>query len=648
MKPDEESQVTTLIATLLSNAVTVSVLAFVVFAISKLVRHQMVVHGLWVLVMLKLITPSFISLPFAVPIDDSWLTFDSRFIFGESVHGDRNSGDARHATAAMAGNQELNQLPAEVAAGGSLEENASSEAKGATPPIVPDQWFHPWPRIAVSVLLLAWLAGSCIYVARLLIRYFRFCRFLRNNEQIDEELISEGYDLAYKMGLKRPPRVRVLSGAFSPMLCGLGRGLTLILPLDLLHRLTPKGRATLVVHELAHYARGDYLVRVLETVVTAIFWWHPVVWWIRHELEIVEEDCCDTRVLAEFPGQPRHYAEAILDAIDFLCERPVQMPPISSGLGSTPMLKRRLTRIMTETPVPDGPSWGHRTIMACAVVVFPLQMIHFRPEPLVAAKMANAASPSVLSSVVVPEQLSAEEFDSIFSARVWTRVKSPDGRWTLLVDQEQQCRVISLIERRCIDLPTSMASCVVFSPDSQRLAVGTTDGRLLILRAPDWSIEQNIGRGPAIRSVDWSPAGDRIAMCSEAGDIKLLASTDLTCISMRRLPMTFLNCVRFSPDANHLIVGCGDWKTDVDSALLLLDSESLRLTSNWNSEVPIAFVRSGERDDEITCCDWSGRVTLVSLADLRILNSQWIPKDLIAPLVFSVQADDAGVISGAF
>lgn len=644
----EELIVTVLLATLLSNAVTVSVLAFVVFAVSKVIRHQMVVHGLWVLVLLKLITPSFISLPFAVAIDDSWLTFDSRFIFGESVHGDGDFGDARHAISALTGNSELIQLPSEEAAGKFLGKNSLSETTKVNRPNVPHQWFHSWPRIAVSVLLLTWLAGSCIYVARLLLRYFCFCRFLRNNEQIDEELISQGYDLAYKMGLKRPPRVRVLSGAFSPMLCGLGRGLTLILPLDLLHRLTPEGRATLVVHELAHYARGDYMVRVLETIVTAIFWWHPLVWWIRHELEIVEEDCCDSRVLAEFPGQPRHYAEAILDAIDFLCERPVRMPPISSGLGSTPQLKRRLTRIMTETPVPDGPRWGRRTVMACAVVVFPLQMIQFRPEPAETSEKVNAASPIALGPVVVPEQLSAEEFAAISNSRVWPRVKSPDGRWTLLVDHEQQCRLISPIERRCINLPTSMASCVVFSPDSQSLAVGTTDGRLLVLHAPDWSIEHNIGRGPAIKSVDWSPAGDRIAVCSEAGDIRLLASHDLTCISMRRLPMTFLNCVRFAVDADHLIVGCGDWKTDVDSALLLLDPESLRLTSVWNSEVPIAFVRTGDQGDEITCCDWSGRMTLLKLPDFRILNSQWIPKDLIAPLAFSVQADDAGVITGAF
>jgi hypothetical protein len=106
--------------------------------------------------------------------------------------------------------------------------------------------------------------------------------------------------------------------------------------------------------------------------------------------------------------------------------------------------------------------------------------------------------------------------------------------------------------------------------------------------------------------------------------------------------------VRFSADANHVIVGCGDWKTEVDSALLILDAGSLNLANVWNSEAPIAFVRLGDQRDEITVCDWSGRINLLNLTDLRLLSSQWIPKDLVPPLAFSIQSDDAGIITGAF
>lgn len=641
----------TLFESLISNAVTASVLAVVVFAVGRFFRHQVIIHGLWVLVLLKLVTPSVVSLPFSIPVDNSWLTFSTQQMFGNAgqtastEEGRAHDGSGLNAHSGISGGGSaagVTPLSGETDLSALRKPGGSSFRQDSVMSLT---------HVAVSALLLIWMAGSGVYIIRLLFRYVRFCRFLRNNLQVDEGLISEGYDLAYKMGLKRPPRVRVLSGAFSPMLCGLGRGLTLILPLDLLHRLAPEGRATLVVHELAHYARGDYLVRVLETMVTAVYWWHPVVWWVRRELETVEEDCCDSRVIAEFPGQPRHYAEAILDAIDFLCERPVAMPPVSSGLGSAPMLKRRLTRIMTEAPAPDSPRWGRMGVMASAVLALPMQVIHFRPEPAVAAESAVASADLLAAThaaVQAADQLSEEQFAAVSSSQVWSRVRSPDGRWTLLADDHQRCRLVSLSERRSIELPASIVSCVVFSPNSKMLAAGMTDGRVLLFRAPGWVVPENAGLGSAIRSIDWSPAGDRLALCTEAGDITVLTVDGLHCTASRRLPMAFLNCVRFTPDANQLVVGCGDWKTEDDSSLLLIDSSTLRLTRVLPSEFPVALVRFGEHDNEMTSCHWSGRATLWTLPEMNVLSTQWIPKDQIAPLAFSAQADEDGVISGAF
>ena len=40
-------------------------------------------------------------------------------------------------------------------------------------------------------------------------------------------------------------------------------------------------REYVLVHELAHFARRDHLVRVLELFVTVLYWWHPVVWLAR-------------------------------------------------------------------------------------------------------------------------------------------------------------------------------------------------------------------------------------------------------------------------------------------------------------------------------------------------------------------------------
>ncbi len=634
---------TTLLETLLSNAVTVTVLAVVVFALAKFIRHQGIVHGLWIVVLVKLITPSIIALPFAISIDSSWLRVSTSGVFASFTYAgaatERSIADGVAIVSA-----EMDSVATRSSVLIAEDDRSGSMAWQVSSLVTEQSWSH----LLVSVLILIWLLGTCVYVTLLLARYVRFCRFLKHNEQVNEELISEGYDLAYKMGLKRPPRVRVLSGAFSPMLCGLGRGLTLILPLDLLHRLTPRGRATLIVHELAHYSRGDYLVRVLETVVTALYWWHPVVWWVCRELEIVEEDCCDARVVAEFPGEPRHYAEAILDAIDILCERSAVMPPLASGLGAAPLLKHRLTRIMTETPVPVTTRRGYVTVLACGAIVLPLQMIHFRPEPALAAVNSVDAAVQHAGPDDAADLVSDQQLDDLFRRSYWCRVHSPNGNWSLLVNEDQPCRLASFAERRIAELPDSLISCVVFSPDSQFLAAGTSDGRVLVFRAPDWRLVRKTNVGAAVKAIDWSSKADRLAVCTDAGDVRVLNAERLNCIVMRRLSSTALNCLRFSHDSRTLIVGCGDWKTEMDSALLIIDSSTLRLTAGADLVSPVVFARFGQREDEFITCDWSGQLTLWSLPDLMILSSQWIPKDNVAPMAFSVQADDNGQMRGAF
>jgi len=633
---------TKLLETLLSNAVTVTVLAVVVYALAKCIRHQGVVHGLWIVVLVKLITPAIVTLPFAISVDKSWLNFATDVVFSSLTTTEDTTGhDADHGLI----NNSATARDVLAASSGVKKPHNDLLFIGGTSSKF---YYRSLSHIAASAFMIIWLAGTCMYVVLLLARYVRFCRFLRHNEQVDEELISEGYDLAYKMGLKRPPRVRVLSGAFSPMLCGLGRGLTLILPLDLLHRLTPKGRATLIVHELAHYSRGDYLVRVLETIVTALYWWHPVVSWVRKELEIVEEDCCDARVVAEFPGEPRHYAEAILDAIDILCERSASMPPLASGLGTAPMLKRRLTRIMTETEVAATTRRGYATVLVSAALVLPLQMIHFQSEPerVVEASVEAELEPdetSVESPLDLEQFASQQQLDDAMKTPCWCRVNSPNGDWVLLADADQKCRLASRTHPCLLELPNFAISCVVFSPNSQWLAAGTTEGSVLFFRAPDWKLIRKTNVGAAVKAIDVSSDANRLAVCTDAGDLRVLSVEQLSCIVMRKLPMSSPNCLRFSPDDTSLIVGCGDWKAESDSALLLLDSQSLKVSAGMNLTSPVALARFGQSEDELITCNWSGQLTLWKLPDLLILNTQWIPKDIIAPMVFSVQTDDTDV-----
>jgi hypothetical protein len=77
--------------------------------------------------------------------------------------------------------------------------------------------------------------------------------------------------------------------------------------------------------------------------VQAIFWFHPLVWWLGARLMDERERACDEKVV-EMGSDRRIYAESILKICDF-CTR-VRLAGLSGVTGAD--LKKRIVDIMTE------------------------------------------------------------------------------------------------------------------------------------------------------------------------------------------------------------------------------------------------------------------------------------------------------------
>src|SRR5207253_3759562 len=135
------------------------------------------------------------------------------------------------------------------------------------------------------------------------------------------EVAGAARRIAAALGIADPPAVKVATGIGSPMLWGAPWSTVVLFPRELLARLAPEARDTLLAHELAHFLRRDHWVRVLEFVATGLYWWHPAVWLARAGIEAAEEECCDTWVVGGLAASPRRYAEALLATVDFAAER---------------------------------------------------------------------------------------------------------------------------------------------------------------------------------------------------------------------------------------------------------------------------------------------------------------------------------------
>jgi bla regulator protein blaR1 len=162
--------------------------------------------------------------------------------------------------------------------------------------------------------------------------------------------------------IRKPIPVATISKTVEPGIFGVMRPV-LIWPAGLSERLDDAHIASIVAHELEHVRRRDNLTAALHSLVEAVFWFHPVVWWMGVKMTEERERACDERVL-ELNAEPRTYADSILRVCAFCLESP--LPCVAGVSGSD--LKKRVLRIASHR---SGVTlkFGRRALLLAAAVL---------------------------------------------------------------------------------------------------------------------------------------------------------------------------------------------------------------------------------------------------------------------------------------
>jgi beta-lactamase regulating signal transducer with metallopeptidase domain len=338
--------VDTLLQIGLSNALVATLLALAVAVISKVCRRPALIHTLWLLVLLKLVTPA----PLAISV---------------------------HLPSLWEASRDLPLTAEDSAFQGSIHDLQSSIIHGG------------------PLLLMAWLAGSALWFALAAFRTYRFARLLRLGQPAPPELQYQTEWLAEDLELERCPDVWIMPGMLSPMIWGLGRWSRLLVPADLIRRLDSAQLRTLLAHELAHARRRDPWVRAFELLVLGIYWWHPVAWWARRRLREAEEQCCDAWVVWALPAAAPSYATALVETVAFLSTARPALPPVASGVGYVQVMKRRLTLILDGAPPKSLSLPGLLAVLGLGLVLLPWRPAWAQDERTEApVEVAVAAPPA--------------------------------------------------------------------------------------------------------------------------------------------------------------------------------------------------------------------------------------------------------------
>jgi bla regulator protein BlaR1 len=372
-----EDGVTSLIDLALSNLAVAAVLALVAAAVGRCCRRPAVTHALWVLVLVKLVTPPVIAIPIPrlVPAQE-----EERTVATRPADEHREELVLPDAPAPVGENHEVHLVLTEPEVHPKLAERWGAEKPVAEamlppePPALPSTAEPPAAAPTLDWLYFLgsmWLLGSGVWLVLVARRVRQFQRLLRHARPALPQVQEETRLLAERLRV-RCPEVWMVPGVLSPMMWVMGRCRRLLLPEHLLPRLTAEQRAALLAHELAHLRRGDPWVRYLELAVLAIYWWCPLVWWARSELREAEEECCDAWVIWALPGSARAYALALVETVDFMADARPALPALASGFGHVHLLRRRLTMIMRGTTPRALTTSGALVVLGMGVLLLPL------------------------------------------------------------------------------------------------------------------------------------------------------------------------------------------------------------------------------------------------------------------------------------
>ena len=324
-----------------------------------------------------------------------------------------------------------------------LPSTAEREARpGATAPEisrprgVAAKWLDLQHRIATGItpfagaIALFWLLGA-IGVGGRALADLHAIRTLRQKPvgPLPPHLASRTVELRGRLGLTRDIVVGTSRHVEVPLVFGRSRPLVLI-PERLVGTLAERDVEMFIAHELAHVARNDYAVNLVQVVVESLLFFHPVTWWLSARVREEREHCCDALALELTrdmdPAARYRYIAALVSAEEM---RQLPTPRLASGT-SRGSLRKRAQEVL---------EWGGHAraglsvYAAMAVVTIVMAMLLIAPQPSLAALARNALPPlgegSTRVGVSTADARAGETviWRGVIAADQWLRVRNLVG-----------------------------------------------------------------------------------------------------------------------------------------------------------------------------------------------------------------------------
>jgi len=157
---------------------------------------------------------------------------------------------------------------------------------------------------------------------------------------IDSYWDSRIAQLANCLGIQQAIKLMESGIAKVPMVIGHLKPVILI-PIGLINSLSTDEVEAILIHELAHIQRRDYLVNILQSFMEIVFFFNPAVLWISKLIKAERENCCDDIAVTQTSNKV-NYINALVS-----CQEYLNVPAYSMALaGNKNSLVNRVKRII--------------------------------------------------------------------------------------------------------------------------------------------------------------------------------------------------------------------------------------------------------------------------------------------------------------
>jgi beta-lactamase regulating signal transducer with metallopeptidase domain len=335
------------LAMLVQSAVLIALLLTVDLLLRRKVRAT-VRYALWMLVLVKLLLPPTLSLPTSPAY---WLT--------------------RHAEHF----QDLVVAQPAPEVFSTAVENAAPDARPAALAIQsPEESPSPRPALSWRALFLAgWAAGLVGLAVWVFCRSRAVARLTNATNEAPPAVQEMLLSCRRQLGLTHDVDIRCTPDVGGAALCGLFKPVILIPP-SLAMTLSQDEMRAVLLHELAHYRRGDLLIAHAQTVLQLVYWCNPFVWLANHVIRRIREQAVDEVVLVEMADKADTYPDTLLRIARFSLAQPKLGIGLLGILEPAGDLTERISNILQRPKPRSGRlgGWGFLLVALVAVVVLPM------------------------------------------------------------------------------------------------------------------------------------------------------------------------------------------------------------------------------------------------------------------------------------